>query len=65
MDQKLGSNRRHHPLTNAAAGVAPTMCKLPLSKKAASATTIVEDKLELVATIVDKRARGAAMNTYK
>jgi hypothetical protein len=41
------------------------MCKLPLSKKAAGATTIVEDKLELVATIIDKRARGAAMDAYK
>jgi hypothetical protein len=27
--------------------------------------TIVEDELELVATIVDKRARGAAMDAYK
>jgi len=52
-------------LTNAATGAAPTMCKLPLSKKAAGATTIVEDKLELVATIVDKRARGADMDAYK
>ena len=56
-------------MTNAAArsgaGAAPTMCKLPLLKKAAGAATIVEDKLELVATIVDKRARGAAMDAYK
>jgi hypothetical protein len=56
-------------LTNTAvgagAGVASTMCKLPLSKKAAGAATIIEDKLELVATIVDKRARGATMDAYK
>jgi hypothetical protein len=54
-------------LTNAAAGAgaAPTMCKLPLSKKAVGAATIVEDKLELVATIIDKRARGATMNASK
>jgi len=56
-------------LTNAAAGagagVALTMCKLPLSKKAAGAASIVEDKLELMATIVDKRARGATMDAYK
>ena len=26
---------------------------------------IVEDELELVATIIDKRARGAAMDAYK
>ena len=56
-------------MTNTAAGigagVAQTMCKLPLSKKAAGAATIVEDKLELVATIVDKRARGATMDAYK
>jgi hypothetical protein len=35
------------------------------SKRAASATTIVEDELEFVATIVDKRAREAAMDAYK
>jgi hypothetical protein len=56
-------------LTNATAGAgagaAPTMCKLPLSKKAVGAATIVEDKLELVATIIDKRARRATMDAYK
>jgi len=56
-------------LTNVAAGagagVASTICKLPLSKKATGAATNVEDKLELMATIVDKRARGAAMDAYK
>jgi len=56
-------------LTNTAAGaragVAPAMWKQPLSKKAAGAATIVEDNLELMATIVDKRARGAAMDAYK
>jgi hypothetical protein len=35
------------------------------SKRAAGAATIVEDELELVATIVDKGARGAAMDAYK
>jgi hypothetical protein len=35
------------------------------SKRAAGAATIVEDELELVATIVDKRAREAVMNAYK
>ena len=56
-------------MTNTAAGigagVAPTMCKLPLSKKAVGVATIVEDKLELVSTIFDKRARGVAMDAYK
>jgi len=28
------------------------------------AATIVEDEMELVATIVDKKARGAATNAY-
>jgi len=35
------------------------------SKRAAGAATIVEDELELVATIIDKRAREAVMNAYK
>jgi hypothetical protein len=35
------------------------------SKRAAGATTIVEDELELVATIIDKRAREAVMDAYK
>jgi hypothetical protein len=35
------------------------------SKRAAGAATIVEDELELVATIVDKRAREAVMDAYK
>jgi hypothetical protein len=35
------------------------------SKRAASAATIIEDELELVTTIVDKRARGAAIEAYK
>jgi hypothetical protein len=52
-------------LTNAAAtaGAAPTMCTHPKCQRLAA--TIVEDKLELVATIVDKRARGAVMDAYK
>jgi hypothetical protein len=39
------------------------MCKLP-TKCQSLAATIVEDEMELVATIVDKRARGAATNAY-
>jgi len=35
------------------------------SKRAANVATIVEDELELVAIIVDKRAREAAMDAYK
>jgi hypothetical protein len=35
------------------------------SKRAAGVATIVEDELELVATIVDKRAREAVMDAYK
>jgi hypothetical protein len=35
------------------------------SKMVAGAATIVEDELELVATIIDKRARKAAMDAYK
>jgi hypothetical protein len=35
------------------------------SKRAAGAATIIEDELELVATIVDKRAREAAIDAYK
>jgi hypothetical protein len=35
------------------------------SKRATGATIIVEDELELVATIIDKRAREAVMDTYK
>jgi len=42
-------------LTNAAA--------LPECQRLAA--TIIEDGLELVATIVDKRAGGAAMDAYK
>jgi hypothetical protein len=52
-------------LTNAiaTAGAAPTMCTHPKCQRLAA--TIVEDKLELVATIVDKRARGAVIDAYK
>jgi hypothetical protein len=52
-------------LTNAVAtaGAAPTMCTHPKYQKLAA--TIVEDKLELVATIIDKRARRAVMDAYK
>jgi hypothetical protein len=52
-------------LTNTAvtAGAAPTMCTHPKYQRLTA--TIVEDKLELVATIVDKRARGAVMDAYK
>ena len=35
------------------------------SKMVAGAATIVEDELELVATIIDKRVRGAAIDAYK
>jgi hypothetical protein len=53
------------PLTiaAAAAGVAPTMCTHPRCQRLAA--TIVEEELELAATIVDKRAGGAAMDAYK
>jgi hypothetical protein len=53
------------PLTiaAAAAGVAPTMCTHPRCQRLAA--TIVEEELELVATIVDKRVGGAAMDAYK
>jgi len=52
-------------LTNAAAtaGAAPTMCTHPKCQRLTA--TIVEDKLELVATIVDKKAKAAAMDAYK
>jgi hypothetical protein len=48
------------PLTiaAAAAGVAPTMCTHPRCQRLVA--TIVEEELELVATIVDKRTSGAA-----
>jgi len=36
-----------------------------VSKRATGAATIVEDELELVATIIDKRVRGAAIDAYK
>ena len=48
-------NGRHRPLTNAAA--------LPECQRLAA--TIVEDELELVATIVDKRVWEGAMDAYK
>jgi len=35
------------------------------SKRVAGVATIVEDELELVATIVDKRARKAVIDAYK
>jgi len=52
-------------LTNAAAtaGAAPTMCTHLKCQRLVA--IIVEDKLELVATIVDKRAKGAVMDAYK
>jgi hypothetical protein len=34
-------------------------------KRATGTTIIVEDELELVATIVNKRAREAVMDAYK
>jgi hypothetical protein len=36
-----------------------------LSECQSLAATIVEDELELMVTIVDKRAREAAMDAYK
>jgi len=39
------------------------MCTHPRCQRLAA--TIVEEELELVATIVDKRVGGAAMDAYK